>query len=607
MLNDIHSNSHVRFASIDIDRQSPPAYHASSPYNEMENSIEVDLSSLLSQAQRQQQQARSNALSSCGPDRDTAPNSRIRRKWEEIPATAFGNILRVRDDPTDDNDLTPTNAKSNILLPDVKLKGDLPRQPKTAPLRLWRELQPLNELYSAPLTPQCGQTSALQPPPTAQQGSLQLPASSSNHTHLAVGTTPGDNTNNVKNHLDGLSMHLEGLFEQVKQLEEMKKEVKYWKDVCLGLEIGKKDLEVVLAQNQIQEIHSKFSAVLIDGDSFVFNQTSLQNGFEGGEEAANSLLRAVDERYASSTVIVQVFVNKSTLGATLIKNGIVQTWAKYDQFWQGFSSSSGLINVCDLGSGEQTAQQKIKDHISLYRDNAQCDRIIIGTSAHNFRDFTDFDGGISSDKVVRLAQHPDDCTETSIIVISDLFQSDELVPLTARPAVQSEVVSWSLDDQVEVYDWATFGTPCDIKQHKKYHDKVKVSSISVSSHTNSSGDDLSPKKKFRKQTKYNKVAAEQVRKLDPRPCHTHYLSEWGCRDVDACSYGHGYRLNNAQLGELSRMAKSVICPYMKEGRCRYDDDDCVYGHKCPNAPKCPFGDGCRFHSLPNGHGELDRM
>nr|XP_019014545.1 uncharacterized protein I206_00628 [Kwoniella pini CBS 10737]OCF53326.1 hypothetical protein I206_00628 [Kwoniella pini CBS 10737] len=580
--------SQVRFASIEIDRQSPPAYNAAS--EDIDNSIEIDLSSLLSQAQKQQQERSS---SSTKLNFDIGSNSRIRRKWEDIPATAFGNILRVRNGQSEDDDITPTNSTMHVPFPNLKV--GLPEQPKTAPLRLWREFQPLNELYSAPLTPQYGQTSSLQPPPIAEQAGLTLPTSSDNRP-LKLGTTSTDNVNNVKNHLEGLSIHLEGLFDQVKQLEEMKKEVKYWKDVCLGLEIGKKDLEVVLAQTQKQQIESKFAVLLIDGDQHIFHESLLQAGYEGGQEAAKTLLRVAGTARETTKVLVQIFVNKSTMGATLIKNGIIQTWAKYDSFWQGFSAFSGFITVCDLGSGSEKAEQKIEVRTDYPRD-------LGGTVRQPHNVSISRSQAHSSANILHLSSNQNTSIGSEKIFIPDLFQTVELIPLTAKPAVPAKPKG--PEDQIEVYDWATYGTPCDIKGNEKHQDKIKISSISVSSQNTSSGDDLSPKRKFRKQTKYNKVAAEQVRKLEPRPCHTHYLSEWGCRDVDACSYGHGYHLNNAQLGELSRMAKSVICPYMKDGRCRYDDQDCVYGHKCPSASKCPFGEGCRFHSIPNGHGELD--
>lgn len=105
-----------------------------------------------------------------------------------------------------------------------------------------------------------------------------------------------------------------------------------------------------------------------------------------------------------------------------------------------------------------------------------------------------------------------------------------------------------------------------------------------------------------------------------------YLGPRGCKNGDDCQYGHEHKLNAAQLDELARLAKCIMCPYVKDGRCRYSDDECVYGHQCPNPEKCvlyvfavlspwikgPFtdswifsGETCRFYELPNGHGELN--
>ncbi|WWD08922.1 hypothetical protein V865_007036 [Kwoniella europaea PYCC6329] len=587
----------VRFASIVDDRPTTPTPGDYLNFEEdVKSSIEVDLSSLLSQAQKHNDRDKS----SVDTDSTSVYNeNRYRKKWEldvAVPATAFGGIIRFEDD-TVDYKSTVTKRRSSPLSLGLGVDGGT-QPPKTAPLppsRNTLNFQPFDE----PLTPQHGQTSILQPSPSStNHGGLYLhppPTATATTARLdKPNLDPVDNVRVVKNHLEGLSIHLSGLFDQVNQIDELKKEVKYWKDVCLGLEIGKKDLEIVLTQTQNQQIESKFTAILIDGDEQIFHERYLQAGYEGGQEAAQVLLKNIRERNLSEKVIVQVFLNKSTLGATLIKNGIIQTWAKYDRFWQGFSSISGLITVCDLGSGGETAHNKIDQYSKLYIDNPQCYQIVVSASPKTCPRSSNSWQGCSSEKIFVLsldaASHPSD---HQTIDIARLFQTTDLVPLTAKP---EHTYTHSLD-HIEEYHWSSFN-PSESRSGR--HGKIHVPPVPALS-----SDEFSPKRKFKKTNKYNKAAAEQVRRLDPRPCHTHYLSEWGCRDVDACSYGHGYHLSNAQLNELARMAKSVICPYMKDGRCRYDDEDCVYGHKCPNAGKCPFGDSCRFHVIPNGHGELD--
>ncbi|WVQ80936.1 hypothetical protein IAT38_003043 [Cryptococcus sp. DSM 104549] len=100
-------------------------------------------------------------------------------------------------------------------------------------------------------------------------------------------------------------------------------------------------------------------------------------------------------------------------------------------------------------------------------------------------------------------------------------------------------------------------------------------------------------------------AADLVRSMVPRPCHTHYLGQRDCRNGANCQYSHRYVLNDAQLEELARLAKTMVCPRVKEGRCRFSDEECVYGHHCPNPKSCVFGETCRFYDVPNGHEELE--
>ncbi|TYJ51489.1 hypothetical protein B9479_007936 [Cryptococcus floricola] len=108
----------------------------------------------------------------------------------------------------------------------------------------------------------------------------------------------------------------------------------------------------------------------------------------------------------------------------------------------------------------------------------------------------------------------------------------------------------------------------------------------------------------KKAIKNKREAQEYVRRLHPRPCHTHFLGAKGCTN-DNCHYGHSYSLSSLHLEELARLAKCIMCPYVKSGKCKYGDAACVYGHRCPNPEACVFGDTCRFYELANGHGELD--
>ncbi|WWC85859.1 uncharacterized protein L201_000726 [Kwoniella dendrophila CBS 6074] len=615
--------STVRFASVEPERSLSTV---SQENITNDRSIEVDLSTLIAQAQRQHDQEKFSSSSNTSDE--TLTEGYYKRKWDsQIPATAFGGMVRVEDDSMVDYNgnnhqsiraLSPLNGFNNTILPDI----DGQQKPKTAPLPL-----PSKSNFFQPFADE--EIINPNPPLTPQQGQIPNPnlVTSTNPTGLFLSSPPetakksnilrfnaaqssADTVENVKTHLEGLSIHLSGLFDQVKQIDELKKEVKYWKDVCLGLEISKKDLENLVTQTQNQQGQSKFTTVLIDGDNYIFQQNLLQAGFEGGQEAAHTLLSAIKERTIAEKVITQVILNKSTLGATLIKNGVVPTWAKYDQFWQGFSSSSGLITVCDLGSGEEKAGAKLNDYLSLYSGNNQCDQIIIGASPELILNYED----VNPERVFFLNQDQSSSIPSRnarrTINIPDLFHTLDLVPLTAKPVI-SDKIDFS-KDHVEVIDWSALNSAAVVdklnnKSSSNNHNKIKIHSVTTSStkDTLDEYDDLSPKRKFKRSAKYNKNAAEQVRKLVPRPCHTHYLSEWGCRDVDACSYGHGYHLSPPQLNELARMAKSVICPYMTHGKCRYDDKDCVYGHKCPNASKCPFGESCRFRAIPNGHGELE--
>lgn len=163
---------------------------------------------------------------------------------------------------------------------------------------------------------------------------------------------------------------------------------------------------------------------------------------------------------------------------------------------------------------------------------------------------------------------------------------------TTPDAVDGEV-------EIEVIEWEGInGTPVRPEDTPRRRRQRNGS-------TSQAGDDEEAKKAAAKKGKpvARAPSLPTVRNLKPRPCHTYYLSPWGCKNGDGCEYAHHYKLNEDQTEELARLAKEIICPYVRSKRCHFKEDECVYGHRCPRGERCTFGETCRFKDLPNGHGE----
>ncbi|OCF40727.1 hypothetical protein I317_05422 [Kwoniella heveanensis CBS 569] len=612
--------------------------------------------------------------------------------------------------------LSPVNQNNHNRTPDP-LSFYVP--PKTAPLPTF---QPFSD--SAKLPPLISQPSQVpgHPHTAALTSQAELyyaspdraifarPPSTSpaSAPAAAVASVPvnHDFAADISRHLEGLSKLIDPFLTQNGELDKARKEIEMWKREWSEAQNEIKRLQGAVAK---PKIGPTFTAVLIDGDGLIFQDSLISQGFLGGQKAAHSLLTALPTLAASSasspllevkveasgavssngetisnnegkelgSVVVQIFLNKAGLGTALTKTGLIPSLNKYEAFWQGFSSSHELFTVCDVGVGKEATDAKIREYLKLYTRNAQCEMIVLGASHDNgyanvlsslqtesrlsklllLKGYKDLAGQLKqySSRVVsipdlfRTTKIPPIPTTFSSVVKESAVQPKSSPPTTApaikpkslkeavgTPQMSGEVIkkkvkSPSSEDEIETIEWSTIsqstqgkgkadgsGSGSTYASHKN-NKKFKGSVVNEDDDGGTESDEwqtLKGKKDKKKKkqdqlqhqpkyTKFNKHVAEAVRALDPRPCHTYYLSPWGCKNDDECKYGHDYDLNQAQLDVLAKLAKSIMCPYILSDKCRYSDDECVYGHRCPNPDNCTYGDTCRFYAIPNGHGELD--
>jgi hypothetical protein len=45
-------------------------------------------------------------------------------------------------------------------------------------------------------------------------------------------------------------------------------------------------------------------------------------------------------------------------------------------------------------------------------------------------------------------------------------------------------------------------------------------------------------------------------------------------------------LSDDEVEELRRLAKEMVCPYARNNKCHFSEDECVYGHQCPRMDEC---------------------
>jgi len=86
-----------------------------------------------------------------------------------------------------------------------------------------------------------------------------------------------------------------------------------------------------------------------------------------------------------------------------------------------------------------------------------------------------------------------------------------------------------------------------------------------------------------------------VKNLSPRACNMFYLNPLKCSKSD-CEYSHDHILNETQLSALRYNCKKQLCrSFQQSDTCPYNDD-CIYGHECPDnvSGKCFQGKKCKL-------------
>ncbi|KAH7109140.1 hypothetical protein EDB81DRAFT_834566 [Dactylonectria macrodidyma] len=124
-----------------------------------------------------------------------------------------------------------------------------------------------------------------------------------------------------------------------------------------------------------------FALVIVDGDGYVFDESLILEGEEGGIRAAkqlNDTIKASLRRKGleGCEVVVRVYANLVGLSKHLNKNGLCGAEKRsLAPFIAGFNRFHGLTDFVDAGELKENADHKIKAMLRLYADNAQCKHI----------------------------------------------------------------------------------------------------------------------------------------------------------------------------------------------------------------------------------------
>lgn len=165
-----------------------------------------------------------------------------------------------------------------------------------------------------------------------------------------------------------------------------------------------------------------FVLVLVDADGYVFNDSLITAGADGGSQAAqllNDSIKASLRRKGLEhcDVMVRVYANVAGLSKALSKAGLVGAEKRsLAPFIANFNRSYPLTDFVDAGEFKENADFKLRGLLRLYAENAQCKHIFFA-ACH--------DAGYVSE----LTQYRNHRDRFTLIKTSGLYFHDEFSKL----------------------------------------------------------------------------------------------------------------------------------------------------------------------------------
>ncbi|KAM4061774.1 zinc finger c-x8-C-x5-C-x3-H type (and similar) domain-containing protein [Hirsutella rhossiliensis] len=145
-----------------------------------------------------------------------------------------------------------------------------------------------------------------------------------------------------------------------------------------------------------------FVLVLVDGDGYIFHDSLLGKGSDGGKNAAQLLNEAVKASLQSKglehcQVMARIYANVAGLSKALSKAGLAGSNRRsLAPFIASFNRSYGLAEFIDAGELKESADFKLRALLHLYAENTQCKHIYFA-ACH--------DAGYISDLTPYLGNH----------------------------------------------------------------------------------------------------------------------------------------------------------------------------------------------------------
>lgn len=115
-----------------------------------------------------------------------------------------------------------------------------------------------------------------------------------------------------------------------------------------------------------------FVVVLLDGAGTIFKDEFLQQGEEGGRNAANQLYTALHGYLTTNLpnikvpkLLTKIYMNVRTFGEMCARSGLFSEPSGIHDFIRGFNQTMSFSEIVDIGPGENKALDKMKGSCPL--------------------------------------------------------------------------------------------------------------------------------------------------------------------------------------------------------------------------------------------------
>jgi len=370
-----------------------------------------------------------------------------------------------------------------------------------------------------------------------------------------------------------------------------------------------------------------FVLVLVDGNSYIFNEQLLKDGEFGGAEAAQLLLANIKSTLRKANlqtdrrIVVRIFANLNGLSKLLARYDMVGKHARsITNFTASFSQTQTLFDVIDSGDNkdglEAAEGAKIEENFRMFAGTSVCEHIIF--AACNDPSFLSLLGPYQNraDKItlIRSGKWIPEFSElglpveeyTDVFRTSPLGQSDTSFESTVakksseytssaaenawvpRRQTPSSPASWapppfggedpSADDSVTLNRPRVRPEPTRLALRRGPDDDM-ASLLPTPAPGN---DHLVPINKYdqRVDTYLAKPSPRDVdfyhrRSNQRKLCNDYHLDGWTCPKGRSCPFDHG-PVTESELLVLRAYVREWLCPL--GGACRVVP--CNYGHVC---------------------------